>query len=338
MPRVPRVGLYQHPDCGRHDTGWRHPEHQGRLRAVMDALHRALPRLHDHVDSIVAAPAGEDLPALAHSDRHVETVLDACRIAAEEGEIVGLDADTLVSPASREAALAAIGCAIDAVNAVLSGRHEAAFCPVRPPGHHATRDRAMGFCLFNSVAVAARHALRHDDVERVLIIDWDVHHGNGTQDIFYEDPDVFYLSMHQHPFYPGTGLADERGRGAGDGTTLNIPLPAGLPAERYTSALLDGLDRTLAGFEPSLVLISAGFDAGVDDPLGSFTLTQDDFVLLTREVAGRTRPYTGGRVVSLLEGGYNPAELGRNVVAHLCALAGIDHVDRSETEQSTPEG
>ncbi|MDX1394569.1 MAG: histone deacetylase [Gemmatimonadota bacterium] len=333
-----RVGLYQHPDCGRHDTGWGHPEHQGRLRGVMDALHRALPRLQGHIDSIFAEPAAEDLPAIAHSQAHVAEVLDVCRVAKSEAKILGLDADTPVSPASLDAALAAIGCAVDAVDGVLSGRHDAAFCPVRPPGHHATRVRSMGFCLFNNVAVAARHALEHEGVERILIVDWDVHHGNGTQDIFYEDPDVFYLSMHQHPFYPGTGLADERGRGSGEGTILNIPLPAGLEAERYTSALLDGLDLALGEFEPSLLLISAGFDAGIDDPLGSFTLTQDDFALLTREVVARTRPYTGGRVVSVLEGGYNPAELGRNVVAHLCALAGIDYLDQPDTHRPEPEG
>jgi len=321
---VPPIGLYQHADCGRHDTGWGHPEHQGRLRAVMDALHRVLPELHGHVDPVAATPATDDAPAVVHSEAHVDRVREACRVALEGDEIVGLDADTRVSGASWAAAMAAIGCALDAVDGVVAGTHAAAFCPVRPPGHHATRDTPMGFCLFNNVALAARHGLRHAGIDRVLIVDWDVHHGNGTQDIFYADPDVFYLSMHQHPFYPGTGGAEERGAGDGLGTTLNLPLPAGLPADRYVSALLDGLDTALSTFHPDLVLISAGFDAGVDDPLGSFTLTPEDFARLTREVVERTRPYAGGRVVSLLEGGYNPGELGLNVVSHLRALAGLD--------------
>ena len=178
----------------------------------------------------------------------------------------------------------------------------------------------MGFCLFNNIAVAARHAQTRPGIERVLIVDWDVHHGNGTQDIFYEDPSVFFLSMHQHPWYPGTGMADERGRGPGEGTTLNLPLPAGLAPERYVEALLDGVERALSGFAPDLTLISAGFDAGVEDPLGDFTLTQADFATLTREIVARTASTSRNRVVSLLEGGYNPGELGRNIVAHLTAL------------------
>jgi acetoin utilization deacetylase AcuC-like enzyme len=296
----------------------------------MDALHHALPELHGHVDPVAAIPADEAAPTTVHSSEHVRRVRDSCDAATAAHQIVAIDADTVVSPASWSAALAAIGCALDAVDGVLEGTHEAAFCPVRPPGHHATRDTPMGFCLFNNVAIAARHALEHASVDRVLIIDWDVHHGNGTQDIFYGDPDVFYLSMHQHPFYPGTGDADERGEGPGAGTTLNVPLAAGLPADRYTSALLDALDDTLRGFHPEIVLISAGFDGGVDDPLGSFTLTTEDFAFLTREVVARTRPFAAGRVVSLLEGGYNPDELGRNVVAHLRALAGLDTMEALE--------
>lgn len=178
----------------------------------------------------------------------------------------------------------------------------------------------MGFCLFNNIAVAARHALDRPGIHRVLIVDWDVHHGNGTQDIFYEDPAVFYLSMHEHPQYPGTGMADETGRGEGAGTTLNLPMPAGREPSVYVGAFLNGLDRVLTSFSPNLVLISAGFDAGADDPLGGFTLTDADFATLTRQVVERTRGTADGRVVSLLEGGYNPVELGRNVASHLTAL------------------
>lgn len=314
------VGLFQHPDCGRHDTGWGHPEHQGRLRAVMGALERVLPELHADVTPVVPAPADPTTLEPTHTAEHIERVREVCTRSAASGRILRLDPDTTVSPGSWEAALAAAGCGVAAVDAVLDGTFRAAFCPVRPPGHHATPDRAMGFCLFNNVGVAARHALARPDVERVLIVDWDVHHGNGTQDIFYEDPSVFFLSMHQHPLYPDTGMAHERGRGEGEGTTLNLPLPAGLAPERYVEALLDGLDRALAGFTPDLTLISAGFDAGVDDPLGGFTLTEADFATLTHEVVGRTGGSAANRVVSFLEGGYNPDELGRNVAAHLTAL------------------
>ncbi|WP_420633303.1 histone deacetylase [Candidatus Palauibacter sp.] len=244
----------------------------------------------------------------------------ACERAIETGQILRLDPDTPVSPGSWDAALAAAGCGVAAVDAVLAGEYRAAFCVVRPPGHHATRDRAMGFCLFNSIALAARHALTRPGIERVLIVDWDVHHGNGTQDIFYEDPSVFFLSMHQHPLFPGTGPAHERGRGAGEGTTLNLPMPAGLAPQRYVDTLLDGLDDALDRFAPDLTLVSAGFDAGAEDPLGGFTLTEADFAALAHEVVERTRPTSRNRVVSFLEGGYNPDELGRNVVSHLKVL------------------
>ncbi|MXW56602.1 MAG: histone deacetylase [Gemmatimonadales bacterium] len=287
---------------------------------MMTALERALPELHEDVLPVMPPPA--DIAALerAHTPGHVERVRAVCDRSVEIGGIVRIDPDTPVSPGSWAAALAASGCGIAAVDAVLDGTCRAGFCAVRPPGHHATPDRAMGFCLFNHIAVAARHALARPEVERVLIVDWDVHHGNGTQDIFYDDPSVFFLSMHQHPLFPGTGSSDERGRGAGEGTTLNLPMPAGLPPERYVETLLDGVDRVLSRFEPDLTLISAGFDAGAEDPLGGFTLAPAHFDTLTHEVLGRTRGTARNRVVSFLEGGYNPDELGRNVVSHLTAL------------------
>lgn len=286
----------------------------------MSALERALPELHDAVLPRMPPPAGVAELERAHAPGHIERVRAVCDRSIERAGIVRIDPDTPVSPGSWDAAVAASGCGVAAVDAVLDGECPAAFCAVRPPGHHATRERAMGFCLFNHIAVAARHALARPEVDRVLIVDWDVHHGNGTQDIFYEDPAVFFLSMHQHPLFPGTGGAAERGRGAGEGTTLNLPMPAGLPAARYVEALFDGLDRALEDFEPDLTLISAGFDAGAEDPLGGFTLLPSDFDTLTHEVVGRTRATAGNRVVSFLEGGYNPDELGRNVVSHLTAL------------------
>ncbi len=316
-----RIGLFHSADCARHDTGWGHPEHQGRLRAVMDALHAALPELHDAVLPVDASPCDPAILELVHTSEHIARVRAACESARERGAIVELDPDTVVSPASWEAALAAVGCAVEAVDAVTEGKVRAAFCPVRPPGHHATPERAMGFCLFNSVAVGARHALESGSAERVLIVDWDVHHGNGTQEIFYRDPDVFFLSLHQSPLYPGTGAAHERGEGPGRGTTRNLPMRAGLPPEEYVDALLAALDEVLETFSPDLVLVSAGFDAADGDPLGGFTLRPADFATLTRELVSRTEAHAGGRVVSLLEGGYNPVELGRAVVAHLAALA-----------------
>jgi len=314
------IGLYQHPGCSRHDTGWHHPEHQGRLRAVMDALYLALPELHEDVEPVVPELADPATFIGTHTREHIARVRAGCERAAESGEIVPLETDTVVSPGSWEAALAAAGCGLAAVDGVLRGRHRAAFCAVRPPGHHATRERAMGFCLFNNIALAATHALAAPAIERVLIADWDVHHGNGTQDIFYERADVFFLSMHQHPLYPGSGLADETGRGAGERCTLNLPMAAGLSSAEYVETFLAGLDESLSRFEPDVVLISAGFDAGEEDPLGGFTLRPQDFAQLTHEVVERTRATAKGRVVSFLEGGYNPDELGRNVVSHLTAL------------------
>ncbi len=313
----------------------------------MQALYRALPTLVADVEQFEAALADPGLLELAHTSGHVERVRAACDLAQETGEILSVDADTVVSPASWDAALGAVGCAIAAVEAVLAGETRAAFCPVRPPGHHATADRAMGFCLFNNVAIAARHAIRTGDAERVLIVDWDVHHGNGTQDIFYDDPAVFYLSMHQSPLYPGTGSTSETGAGPGAGTTLNIPRPPGLAPEEYVEALLDGLDEVLRRFSPQLVLVSAGFDAGVGDPIGGFTLREEDFATLTRELVRRTSATTHGRVVSLLEGGYNPEETGRNVVAHLIALRdtlreapqpGPQPGPQSGSQETPPEG
>jgi len=323
-----RIALFAHEACSAHDTGWEHPEHQGRLRAVMSALGAALPELNDRVTPIHANLASETDIRRVHTADHVATVRGASQRAAEQDRILRIDPDTAVSGRSWEAALGACGAAVDAARWVGRGEGPAAFCAVRPPGHHATPDRAMGFCLFNNVAVAARVALAEKLARRALIVDWDVHHGNGTQDAFYEDPDVFYLSMHQHPLYPGTGMSGETGRGAGEGTTLNLPMSAGQEPERYVDALLEGLDRAVA-FEPEIVFISAGFDAARDDPIGGFTLEPEHFARLTRDVVERTRGSAGGRVVSVLEGGYNPAELGRCVTAHVRALA--------ETARSTDE-
>jgi len=326
---VSGIGFFHHDLCSLHDTGWGHPEHQGRLRAVAEALERALPRLTDAVSPVAGVPLDPSALTRVHSAAHIDAVREASGRAARQRQPVTMSGDTVVSGASWSAALAAAGCVRSAVDAVTAGTFDSAFCAVRPPGHHATRDRAMGFCLFNNVALGARHALDSGRAQQVLIVDWDVHHGNGTQEIFYESSDVFYLSLHQSPHYPGTGAAMERGRAEGLGMTLNLPLPPGLPPQRYVDTLLEGLDRVLQTFTPDFVLLSAGFDAALEDPLGGFTLRAEDFGHLTREVVHRTRASAGGRVVSVLEGGYDGAALGRAVVEHLAALA--DATDAAAT-------
>ena len=313
------VGLFHHEACSRHDTGWGHPEHQGRLRAVVQKMARSLPDLHGFIEPVEGTPLAEDLLSLVHTPELIQTVRRAVDRSQINGEIVRIDADTVVSASSWDAVLAASGCAVDAIRAVTAERFTSAFCAVRPPGHHATPDTAMGFCLFNSVAIAARVAISEGLSNRVLIVDWDVHHGNGTQDAFYSDGSVYYLSMHQSPHYPGTGSAAERGSGPGAGTTRNLPMPPGLPAERYVDTLLEAVDDA-AEFAPDLVLISAGFDAARGDPLGGFTLEPGHFRQLTLEVSRRTSASAAGRLVSVMEGGYDPVSLGTNVDTHLRAL------------------
>ncbi len=319
----PPTAVVYHPDCAHHDTGPGHPENAGRLRALSAALERAMPSLGDRIVRRESEHASEDDLVRVHPPAHVERVRGAVRRAVELDGIVHLDADTAVSPASWDAALAAAGTVLTAVGALLGGSAQNAFCLARPPGHHATADRAMGFCLFNNVAIAARYAQRVG-LERALIIDWDVHHGNGTEAIFYEDPDVFYLSMHQSPHYPGTGHSMHRGRGAGEGATLNLPVPAGLPAERYVNTLLGSLDAALAGFQPDIAFISCGFDAAHGDPLAGLTLRPGDYHRLTRHVVQAAADHCAGRVISVLEGGYDHRLLAECGMAHLRALADLD--------------
>jgi acetoin utilization deacetylase AcuC-like enzyme len=280
---------------------------------------RSLPDLHGLVEPVEGTPVASELLRRVHTDAHIKAIRTAVDRAAGANEILRLEVDTAVSAGSWDAAVAGAGCAVDAVRAVMENRYRSAFCAVRPPGHHATPDRAMGFCLFNGVAIAARSAIDEGLADRVLIVDWDVHHGNGTQDTFYEDGEVYYLSMHASPHYPGTGSADERGAGHGEGTTLNLPLPMGLAADRYVDALVEGLEEA-ACFEPQLVIISAGFDAALGDPLGGFTLEPDHFRKLTLAVHSLTSGSAEGRIVSVLEGGYEPTALGINVDTHLRAL------------------
>jgi len=250
-----------------------------------------------------------------HSFRLIEQIRSLC-----ERRVPFVDLDTAISAQSFEVSKLAAGAATVAVDEVFNDATNA-IALVRPPGHHATSNRAMGFCLFNNVAIAARYAQVHYGADRVLIIDWDVHHGNGTQEIFYRDPSVFYLSTHQYPYYPGTGSASERGLDKGEGTTLNIPLAEETPARVHRRAFTDALKAIEETFLPDLIIISAGFDSRRGDPLGGLMLEDNDFEEMTKQVMDMAERHAAGRVISVLEGGYNLDTLGETVRAHVAALA-----------------
>jgi acetoin utilization deacetylase AcuC-like enzyme len=301
------VAFISHSDCGRHDTGWGQVEHVGRLRAITRAF-RERPELFMgllHHEGRHATP--EEL-ALVHDPKYIAGIQE---IALAGGG--PLDADTMSSEGSWVAATAAAGCVLDGVDMAFDGRATRSFCAVRPPGHHAIRDSSMGFCIFGNVAIAAHYARRAHRADRVLIVDWDVHHGNGTQALVEHDPGIHFVSMHQWPWYPGTGAASELGAG----NLWNIPLPAGLPPERYVESLLAGVDAATTGFVPDLVLISAGFDSLRGDPLGGFTLEMDHVSQLTRAMVQRADSWCQGRIVSALEGGYAPERLGEACMVHI---------------------
>jgi acetoin utilization deacetylase AcuC-like enzyme len=303
------VRLYTHVACLGHDTGPGHAEQQARLRAVLQALDT------DHFVTLdrTEAPRVTRAQLLrVHSAAHVDHVLDS---VPGDG-IVALDPDTRLSPGSGEAGLRAAGAVCAAVDAVLAGEVERAFCAVRPPGHHATADQAMGFCLFNNIAVAAAHALHVHQLERVAIADFDVHHGNGTQAIFEREPRVLFLSSHQSPLYPETGYAHERGVG----NIHNGPLPPGSGSEEFRALWDDVLLPRMDAFRPQLVLVSAGFDAHRADPLADLRLEVGDYRWITERLAGLARKHAGGRVVSTLEGGYDLSALAASAAAHVSAL------------------
>jgi acetoin utilization deacetylase AcuC-like enzyme len=305
-----KTALAADPLCKEHHTGVRHPERPDRFDAALGAL--------KGLDLAALEPrhATEDELGLCHSLPYIRLVEREVMTGFHELST----GDTIISPRSLDAALRATGGALNAVDAVLGGQAQNAFCIVRPPGHHATAIRGMGFCLFNNIAIAARYAQRKHGASRVLIADWDVHHGNGTQDIFYSDGTVFFFSTHQHPWYPGTGAPDETGEGAGQGTTLNCPFPAGSGRKEILGAFQEKLLPAAESFKPDLVLISAGFDSRIGDPLGNFMLTDADFADLTKVMREIADQYAGGRLVSLLEGGYSLEGLAGGVRAHVEAL------------------
>jgi acetoin utilization deacetylase AcuC-like enzyme len=306
--------LYTDPLFLKHDTG-RHPETAERLRSITARLDKA------GLIKKCAAGKYKPLDEEAVAKLHAPKMITAAKQVAEHGG-GHLDADTVVSPDSFNVALAAAGACSAAVDAILKGTEHNALCLVRPPGHHATPTRSMGFCLFNNIALAARHATSAHGVNRVLIVDWDVHHGNGTQDIFYEAPDVLFFSIHRYGmgFYPGTGAKDETGRGKGLGHVLNEPIRFGTSRKDYQTRFTTALEKAADKIKPELVLVSAGFDAHAKDPIGSLGLEVEDFVSLTKQVLDVAKTHAKGRLVSCLEGGYHLEALAESVQAHLEGL------------------
>jgi len=308
------TALLLDPLYKQHDPGPGHPEQPARYDAVTRAIDDTglLPQLQ----RVAVRVATEDEIALVHAREYIAKVKREIAAGAHQLST----GDTNVGRQSFEVAVRAVGGVLNAVDAVVAGKAANAFCAVRPPGHHARPDQGMGFCIFNNIAIAARYAQRKHGLAKVMIADWDVHHGNGTQDTFYRDGSVFFMSTHQSPWYPGTGAANETGDGKGKGCTMNFPFAAGAGRTEILGVFGEQLRRASDAFQPGLVMISAGFDSRDGDPLGRFTLSDMDFTDLTKimlEIAGT---HANGRLVSVLEGGYNLGGLGAAVGAHVKAL------------------
>ncbi len=302
--------LISHRNCLFHDTGYEHAERPDRLRMVMQELEEEeFPELVRHDANL----PDEDFLLLAHSHEYIQYIKNTRPASG----IVQLDPDTFMSPGSYEAAMRAVGAAIDAVDIVMTEKNANVFCATRPPGHHAEADKAMGFCLFNNAAIAAYYARQKYHIERVAVIDFDVHHGNGTQHIFEKDPNLFYGSTHQSPpFYPGTGYSNE----TGVGNILNVPLDEGSGSIAFRAAMKDHVLPALEKFNPELLIISAGFDAHHLDPLANINLEEKDYDWITKELMEIARKCCDNRIVSLLEGGYDLVGLSQSAKTHVKAL------------------
>jgi acetoin utilization deacetylase AcuC-like enzyme len=298
------------PISKRHEPGPGHPESPARYDAVVKGLAGFA------LTSFQPRTATEDEVALCHTRQYIRTA----RHEVEDGFSQLTTGDTNLSHDTYDVALRAVGTVLHAVDLVFTGQAGNAFCVVRPPGHHASANRGMGFCVFNNIALGARYAQHRHGAERVMIVDWDVHHGNGTQDIFYDDGSVLFFSTHQYPWYPGTGAVDETGEGKGEGLTLNCPLPSGAGRAEIWQAFQEKLKPAAEEFRPDLVMVSAGFDSRLGDPLGHFMLADRDFADLTRLVRDIAGKHANGRLVSVLEGGYNLYGLVKATEAHAGAL------------------
>jgi acetoin utilization deacetylase AcuC-like enzyme len=317
------VVLVRHPACFAHDTGEGHPESRDRLVGILHAVRGDAALGRDVLVEVDAQPVEPDDLLLAHAPAHVALVRKMSEQAAQRGAVDWIDPDTAVSGASFVAASAAAGCAVTAAELVATGHARAALALARPPGHHAGYERAAGFCLFNNVAVAVRRLQAVGLADRVLVVDWDVHHGDGTQEILWEDPTTHYLSLHLSPHYPGTGAESERGGGPGAGRIRNVPLPLGTSATEYRRRFSEALGESLRDFAPDFVVVSGGFDCLAGDPLGGLRLEPEDLHAITGEIVERTRPSAEGRVVTVLEGGYAPERMGLGAVNVLRAFAGL---------------
>ena len=307
-----KTGFIYHPQYLKHDTE-PHPENPGRLKAIQEKIESS--EINPHLIFPEPRRATDDELAANHDLGHIGNVRNSCRDGVRN-----LDGDTVNCPDSWDAAILSVGAGLSAIDQIITGQLDNAFTAVRPPGHHAEKDRAMGFCLFNNVAVAARYAIKKYGLNRVFIFDWDVHHGNGTQHSFYSDPSVYYSSAHQYPFYPGTGGEDETGTGDGLGSTLNFPLDAFTGDSAYLDIIKNKLIPEIQNFQPDLIIISAGFDAHKDDPLAQMNVSSDCYGKMTSLILKAAKEVCGGRLVSMLEGGYNHSALADSVLEHINVL------------------
>jgi acetoin utilization deacetylase AcuC-like enzyme len=310
--------LLTHPSFVNHDTGPGHPERPDRMRAIDKVL------AHEVFNPLVRAEAPlrddvEEQILLVHPRDHLDRMKGAAEVVRQRGQSIHIDGDTVVSPGSWEAVMRAVGAGLEAVDQVMTGKQANAFCQVRPPGHHAETDRAMGFCLFSNAAIAGFYARKKHGAERVAVVDFDVHHGNGTQDVFWSDQDMFYGSTHQMPLFPGTGALAE----TGVGNIWNAPLREGDDGERFREAFSSRILQPLHNFGPDLVIISAGFDAHKRDPLGGLRLVEADYLWATEAVAKVAQSHCHGRIVSMLEGGYDLEALAKSVCVHVRTLMDV---------------